>query len=171
MSEITLTSSIRSNLLSLQNASKLLDTTSERLSTGKKVNSALDNPSSFFTARGLTNRAADLTGRKDGLGQAISLLQATDKSISSITTLVDQAKATAQAADEASTAGITSLTTAAASFVGVGETGVASLSTEAIAATTANANSISINGLDDVVVNAASTLAQMTVQVLLLTAP
>jgi len=162
MSEITLTSSIRSNLLSLQNASKLLDTTSERLSTGKKVNSALDNPSSFFTARGLTNRAADLTGRKDGLGQAISLLQATDKSISSITTLVDQAKATAQAADEASTAGITSLTTAAASFVGVGETGVASLSTEAIAATTANANSISINGLDDVVVNAASTLTQMT---------
>jgi flagellin len=162
MSDITLTSSIRSNLLSLQNASKLLDTTSERLSTGKKVNSALDNPSSFFTARGLTNRAADLTGRKDGLGQAISLLQATDKSISSITTLVDQAKATAQAADEASTAGITSLTTAAASFVGVGETGVATLSTEAIAATTANANVISINGTDGVVVNAASTLSQMT---------
>ena len=162
MSDITLTSSIRSNLLSLQNASKLLDTTSERLSTGKKVNSALDNPSSFFTARGLTNRAADLTGRKDGLGQAISLLQATDKSISSITTLVDQAKATAQAADEASTAGITSLTTAAASFVGVGETGVASLSTEAIAATTLNSNLISINGTDGVVVNAASTLSEMT---------
>ena len=162
MSDITLTSSIRSNLLSLQNASKLLDTTSERLSTGKKVNSALDNPSSFFTARGLTNRAADLTGRKDGLGQAISLLQATDKSISSITTLVDQAKATAQAADEASTAGITSLTTAAASFVGVGETGVASLSTEAIAATTLNSNLISINGTDGVVVNAASTLTEMT---------
>ena len=161
MSEITLTSSIRSNLLSLQNASKLLDTTSERLSTGKKVNSALDNPSSFFTARGLTNRASDLTGRKDGLGQAISLLQATDKSISSITTLVDQAKATAQAADEASTAGITSLSTAAASFVGVGETGVASLSTEAIAATTANSNLITINGSDGVVVNAASTLNQM----------
>jgi len=162
MSDITLTSSIRSNLLSLQNASKLLDTTSERLSTGKKVNSALDNPSSFFTARGLTNRAADLTGRKDGLGQAISLLQATDKSISSITTLVDQAKATAQAADEASTAGITSLTTAAASFVGVGETGVATLSTEAIAATTTNSNLISINGTDGVVVNAASTLTEMT---------
>ena len=162
MSDITLTSSIRSNLLSLQNASKLLDTTSERLSTGKKVNSALDNPSSFFTARGLTNRAADLTGRKDGLGQAISLLQATDKSISSITTLVDQAKATAQAADEASTAGITSLTTAAASFVGVGETGVATLATEAIAATTTDSNLITINGTDGTVVNAASTLNQMT---------
>jgi len=162
MSEITLTASIRSNLLSLQNASKLLDTTSERLSTGKKVNSALDNPSSFFTARGLTNRASDLTGRKDGLGQAISLLQATDKSISSITTLVDQAKATAQAADEASTAGITSLSTSAASFVGTGETGVASLSTEATAATTANAEIVSIRGQNGTIVNAASTLTQMT---------
>ena len=162
MSDITLTSSIRKNLLSLQNASKLLDTTSERLSTGKKVNSALDNPSSFFTARGLTNRASDLTGRKDGLGQAISLLQATDKSISSITTLVDQAKATAQAAEEASTAGITSLTSASASFVGTGETGVATLSTEAIAATTANTSSLSIKGQTGTIVNTSSTLTQMT---------
>ena len=162
MSDITLTSSIRKNLLSLQNASKLLDTTSERLSTGKKVNSALDNPSSFFTARGLTNRASDLTGRKDGLGQAISLLQATDKSISSITTLVGQAKATAQAAEEASTAGITSLTSTAASFIGTGDTGVASLSTEAIAATTANSSSLSIKGQTGTIVNAASTLTQMT---------
>ena len=162
MSDITLTSSIRKNLLSLQNASKLLDTTSERLSTGKKVNSALDNPSSFFTARGLTNRASDLTGRKDGLGQAISLLQATDKSISSITTLVDQAKATAQAAEEASTAGITSLTSASASFVGTGETGVATLSTEAIAATTANTSALSIKGQTGTIVNTSSTLTQMT---------
>ena len=162
MSDITLTSSIRKNLLSLQNASKLLDTTSERLSTGKKVNSALDNPSSFFTARGLTNRASDLTGRKDGLGQAISLLQATDKSISSITTLVGQAKATAQAAEEASTAGITSLTSTAASFIGTGDTGVATLSTEAIAATTANSSSLSIKGQAGTIVNAASTLTQMT---------
>ena len=162
MSDITLTSSIRKNLLSLQNASKLLDTTSERLSTGKKVNSALDNPSSFFTARGLTNRASDLTGRKDGLGQAISLLQATDKSITSITTLVDQAKATAQAAEEASTAGITSLTSASASFVGTGETGVATLSTEAIAATTANTSALSIKGQTGTIVNTSSTLTQMT---------
>lgn len=79
MSDITLTSSIRSNLLSLQNTTKLLDITSTRLSTGKRVNSALDNPNAFFTARGLSNRAIDLTNRKDSIGQSISLLQATDR--------------------------------------------------------------------------------------------
>ena len=135
MSDITLTASIRSNLLSLQNASKLLDLTSERLSTGKKVNSALDNPSSFFAARGLTNRAGDLTSRKDGLGQAISLLQQTDKSIASLTSLVEQAKATAQSAEEASTSGVTSVKSTAASFLSATATGVTQIVSEALNAT------------------------------------
>ena len=132
MSDITLTASIRSNLLSLQNASSLLDQTSERLSTGKKVNSALDNPSSFFAARGLNNRASDLSARKDGLGQAISLLQATDKSINSLTLLVEQAKATAQSAEESSTAGISTISTAQAKFVASNGTGITSLNSEAL---------------------------------------
>jgi flagellin-like hook-associated protein FlgL len=138
---ITLTASIRSNLLSLNNASALLATTSERLSTGKKVNGALDNPSSFFTARGLTNRASDLTSRKDGLGQAISLLQATDKSINSITSLIEQAKATAQSAEEASSAGISAISSVKGSFVAEGETGVTQLQTKAQLLTTTNAAS------------------------------
>ena len=61
MTSITLSASIRQNLLSLQNTTKLLDSTSNRLSTGLKVNSALDNPAAFFAARSLTNRANDLT--------------------------------------------------------------------------------------------------------------
>jgi flagellin-like hook-associated protein FlgL len=148
--DITLTASIRSNLLSLQNASTLLDITSERLSTGKKVNSALDNPSSFFTARGLTNRASDLSARKDGLGQAISLLQATDKSINNITKLIAQAKATAQSAQEASTNGVSAVSSAKASFVGPLEINVVSgISTEAAgAATTTDAAKLSFAGLN-----------------------
>lgn len=137
MSDITLTASIRSNLLSLQNASKLLDITSERLSTGKKVNSALDNPSSFFAARGLNNRATDLGARKDGLGQAISLLTATDKSINSLTKLVEQAKATAQSAEEASSSGITQIASSAAAFVSATGSGVTQLSSTATIASAA----------------------------------
>lgn len=143
MSDITLTASIRSNLLSLQNTTRLLDTTSERLSTGKRVNSALDNPNSFFTARGLSNRAGDLTSRKDSIGQSISLLQATDKSINAITTLVEQAKAIAQQAEEAATGAVTSTTgVSSVSSQAATLSGVTTVSTEAIAAATGSVTSI-----------------------------
>ena len=69
---ITLTASMRSNLLSLQNTANLMDQTQERLSTGKKVNSAIDNPSSYYTAQSLTNRASDLSGLLDSMGQAMT---------------------------------------------------------------------------------------------------
>lgn len=105
MADITLTSSIRSNLLSLQNTASLLDRTSTRLSTGLKVNSALDNPGSFFTSRSLSNRANDLTKLQDGIGQAIQTLKTADKGLTSITNLVDQAKSIADQAKEALAAG------------------------------------------------------------------
>jgi flagellin len=109
--EITLTASVRKNLLSLQNTTRLLDLTAGRLSTGKKVNSALDNPSSFFTARGLEVRAGDLNSRKDGIGQAISLLETTDKALTSITNLVEQGQSIAQQADDAGNTGTFRLST------------------------------------------------------------
>jgi len=144
MSDVTLTASIRSNLLSLQNTTRLLDTTSERLSTGKRVNSALDNPNSFFTARGLSNRAGDLTARKDSIGQSISLLQATDKSINSITALVEQAKAVAQQAEEAATGAVASTTgVATVSSQAAALSGVTTISTEAAAAATGAVTTIS----------------------------
>ena len=102
MSDISLTASMRSNLLSLQNTQSLMDTTQERLSTGKKVNSALDNPSSFYTAQSLTNRASDLNSLLDSMGQGIQTIKAADEAITSITEFVQQAKAIAnQARDEA----------------------------------------------------------------------
>ena len=74
INDITLTSSMRNNLLSLKNTSALLDRTQERLSTGKKVNSALDNPSSYFTAQSLNARASDLNNLLDSMGQAVQTI-------------------------------------------------------------------------------------------------
>lgn len=104
-SSVTLTASMRTNLLNLQQTQKLFDTTQERLSTGKKVNSALDNPSSYFSAQSLTSRADALESLLDSMGQAVQTLTAADDSITSLQTLVDQAKALANnARDTANTA-------------------------------------------------------------------
>ena len=93
VSDIKLTSAMRSNLLSLQGTQKLMDTTQNRLATGLKVNSAIDNPSSYFTAQGLNQRAGDLEGLLDSMGQGIQTLKAADEGIKAITKLVEQAKA------------------------------------------------------------------------------
>ena len=93
---------MRSNLLSLQQTQSLMDTTQERLSTGKKVNSAIDNPSSYYAAQSLTNRASDLSALLDSMGQAIQTIQAADEGIKTITEFAEQAKAVANSArDEA----------------------------------------------------------------------
>ena len=75
-----------------------MDMTQERLSTGKKVNSAIDNPSSYYTAQSLTNRASDLEGLLDSMGQGIQTIQAANEGIESITAFVQQAKAVANTA-------------------------------------------------------------------------
>ncbi len=98
MSDISLTASMRSNLLSLQNTQSLMDMTQERLSTGKKVNSAIDNPSSYYTAQSLTNRASDLEGLLDSMGQGIQTIKAANEGIEAITSFVEQAKAVANTA-------------------------------------------------------------------------
>ena len=98
MSNISLTASMRSNLLSLQQTAALMDQTQERLSTGKKVNSAIDNPSAYYTAQSLTNRAGDLGGLLDSMGQAISTIKAADEGIEAITSFAEQAKAVATSA-------------------------------------------------------------------------
>ena len=98
MSNITLTASMRSNLLSLQSTQDLMDTTQERLSTGKKVNSAIDSPSSFYTAQSLNNRASDLSSLLDSMGQGIQTIKAANEGIEAITTFVQQAKAIANSA-------------------------------------------------------------------------
>ncbi len=109
MADISLTASMRSNLLSLQQTQSLMDTTQERLSTGKKVNSAIDNPSSYYTAQSLTNRASDLSSLLDSMGQAVQTIQAANEGIEAITEFVQQAKAIANTArDNATVKGATS---------------------------------------------------------------
>jgi flagellin-like hook-associated protein FlgL len=96
MSGIVLSASVRQNLLSLQSTADLLSTTQNRLATGKKVNSALDNPTNFFTAASLDNRASDINNLLDGIGNGVPVLQAANTGISSLQKLVDTAKSIAQ---------------------------------------------------------------------------
>lgn len=106
--DISLTAGMRSNLMSLQGTVDLLNRTQDRLSTGKKVNSALDNPTSFFAAQGLNQRASDLAALKDGMGQAIQAIKAADSGITGITALIASAKGIAQAARASSDATVRS---------------------------------------------------------------
>src|ERR1044072_5074607 len=97
-SNITLSSSVRQNLLSLQSTASLMSSTQNRLATGKKVNSALDNPGNFFTSQSLSNRASDLNSLLDSIGQSQKTLEAADHGITSITKLVESAKSIAKQA-------------------------------------------------------------------------
>jgi flagellin-like hook-associated protein FlgL len=95
MSGIVLTASVRQNLLSLQSTADLLSTTQNRLATGNKVNSALDNPTNYFTAQGLNNRASDINNLLDSIGNGVQVLQAANTGITSLQKLVDTAKSIA----------------------------------------------------------------------------
>jgi flagellin-like hook-associated protein FlgL len=103
MADISLSAGIRSNLLSLQSTASLLAQTQSRLGTGKKVNSPIDNPTNYFTAQSLNNRASDLTARLDGISKGINTVKAADTGIKSITSLLKQAKGIAQDARALST--------------------------------------------------------------------
>ncbi|MCB9988726.1 MAG: flagellin [Rhodospirillales bacterium] len=91
-SDVVLTAALRNNLLSLQSTQRSIDTTQFRLATGRKVNSALDNPQNFFAAQSLNNRAGDLTRLLDGIGQSIQTIQTADKGVTGLTKLVEQAE-------------------------------------------------------------------------------
>jgi flagellin-like hook-associated protein FlgL len=113
LNDISLTSGMRSNLVALQSTVELLNRTQERLSTGKKVNSALDNPVSFFAAQSHLQRASDLAARKDGMSEAIQVVKTANAGITAITTLIESAKGLATAAR---TAGTTEAATLATQF-------------------------------------------------------
>src|ERR1041385_2983711 len=95
MSGIVLSASVRQNLLSLQSTADLLATTQNRLATGKKVNTALDNPTNYFTAASLDSRASDINNLLDGIGNGVQVLQAANTGITSLQKLVDTAKSIA----------------------------------------------------------------------------
>jgi len=100
-SDVVLTSALRNNLLSLQSTQRLIDDTQLRLATGLKVNSALDDPQSFFTSQSLNNRASDLSRLLDGIGQSIRTIETADGGVTALTSLIEQAQSiTNQARDE-----------------------------------------------------------------------
>ena len=153
LSNITLSSSVRQNLLSLQDTASLLSTTQTRLATGKKVNSALDNPTNFFTASGLDARASDIGNLLDSIGNGVQVLQAANTGITSLSKLVDTAKSIANQALQQSSGYSTK---ASLEFTGAatGQTTTASAS---------NLNQGALTGSVFTFTNAAGTAATITV--------
>lgn len=98
MSQIALSAGVRNSLSAIQASSSAAQIQQTRLATGKKVNSALDNPSSFFTAAGLSNRASDLSSLLDSIGQGVKTIEAADKGISALTKLIETAQGNARQA-------------------------------------------------------------------------
>lgn len=111
MQPINLTSGMRANLVSLQNTNILMENTQKRLASGKKVNSALDDPVAYFTAVAHEQRATDLAGRKDEMSEAVQTLKAADTGIGSINTLIAAARSLATAAMSADGTAISTLNT------------------------------------------------------------
>lgn len=94
---IALTAGMRNNLLALQGVDKMMQTTQNRLATGKRVNSALDDPVNFFKAQDHHNRAGDLAALKDGMNEAIKVIEAANTGIENITAMLNQMKSLASA--------------------------------------------------------------------------
>jgi flagellin len=141
MSGIVLSASVRQNLLSLQDTAALLSTTQNRLATGNKVNSALDNPTNFFTAQGLNNRASDINNLLDSIGNGVQVLQAANTGITSLQKLVDTAKSIANQVLQAPTG-----YTVKASASSLAPTGAGALSAVGTAADLTVGGTNSLNG-------------------------
>src|SRR6266481_235029 len=141
MSDIALSASVRQNLLSLQSTADLLATTQIRLSTGKKVNTALDDPTNYFTAQGLDNRASDISNLLDGIGNGVQVLQAANTGITSLQKLVDTAKSVATQVLQAPTGYSVKASATTAAPTGAGALGVVGT-----AADLTNAGTNSLNG-------------------------
>src|SRR5262245_16354937 len=100
--EIVLSSGVRQNLLQLQKTADLITATQTKLATGKRVNTALDNPINFFTAQGLQNRAGDLSNLLDSMATGVNTIQAANNGINAITKLVQSAQSLAGQAQQTS---------------------------------------------------------------------
>ncbi|MBK3733939.1 flagellin-like hook-associated protein FlgL [Azospirillum brasilense] len=98
INDVTLTASMRTNLLQLQSVNDKIGVKQNILSTGNKINSALDGPTSFFAAKSLTQRAGDLSSLKDAMGQSISTIKAADKGVTAIESMIEQARGLTTAA-------------------------------------------------------------------------
>jgi len=163
---ITLSSAMRANLLSLQNTASLMATTQQRLATGKKVNSALDNPTSYFAAQSLTSRAGDLNNLLDGMGQGIQSLTAATQGITAAESIVQQMQSVANSAMQSINASNAStsatLNTISNSTAGLNSvvTNLTDTSTPPVSKAIAVGDSFSISGTT-VTINSGETMAQL----------
>src|ERR1700742_4212353 len=138
MSGIVLSASVRQNLLSLQSTADLLATTQNRLSTGKKVNTALDNPTNYFTAQSLDNRASDISNLLDGIGNGVQVLQAANTGITSLQGLVDSAKSIANQVLQSAVGYSTKSTVTSTALTGATATNLLASSTSPVTGTAVN---------------------------------
>jgi len=102
INDISLTSSMRSNLFSLTNGSNALSKTHERLATGKAVNSSTDNPINFATAQEHLSRAADLSVIKDSFTNSIMTNNIAQTGYQGVTSILESAQGIASAAQSIS---------------------------------------------------------------------
>jgi flagellin-like hook-associated protein FlgL len=161
MADITLSKAVRSNLLNLQSTATMMGKTQERLATGLKVNSALDNPTNFFTASALNSRASDLGQLLDSVSNAVQTIAAADKGISSITKLVESAQATArQALQTAATIDQTTITPGTPAIPGspAVQEHIASVTGATYVAPSGSTATLTING-EDITIADGATLA------------
>ncbi len=142
MSGIVLSASVRQNLLSLQSTAELLSTTQNRLASGKKVNTALDNPTNFFTAQGLDNRASDINNLLDAIGNGVQVLQAANTGLTSLQKLVDTAKSIANQVLQTTTGYTVKSSATSLAPTGAGALGVAGTAADL---TVGGTNSLSTN--------------------------
>src|ERR1700730_13625960 len=133
MSGIVLSASVRQNLLSPQSTAALLATTQNDLATGNKVNSALDNPTEFFTAQGLNNRASDISNLLDGIGNGVQVLQSANTGITSLQSLIANAQSIANQVLQAPTGYTTKSNVTSAAITGANANNLLGTSTAATA--------------------------------------
>lgn len=153
-SGITLSASVRNNLLSLQGTAKMMSETQNRLATGNKVNSAVDNATSFFTAAGLTNRANDLSGLQDDMGLAVKTVKAASTGIDGISKLVTQAKSIVNQAKQITGEATTGKATTTVTIASAGQKLVGSAGTLTFAASAVL--SIDVSGVSSTLVTASA---------------
>jgi flagellin len=150
-SGIVLSAGVRQNLLSLQNTASLAAATENKLATGKKVNSALDNPQSFFTSQSLLNRSSDLGSLLDQIGQAQQTLQAANQGLTSLTSLVQSAKSLANQALQSPTGSVTYTGVTGTAAIAADTTNVTGTTTIATAgaasASTQSSSSLDVSAL------------------------
>ena len=159
---ISLTASMRANLLALQSTVNMMGRTQERLASGKKVNSALDNPTNYFTAQSHTARANDLLGFKDAISESIQTIKAADTAITGIKTLIESAKALAEDAKGAlgSTANSQTLSINTLTGLSAGATVVIGGDTFTAVSGSASATQFDITSLNTAAVSLANAVNQ-----------